>query len=402
MAPVAPLEAPKTTSYRSTVSERSRSFQYLSYAFLAFVCVIALDVGARVSFPYWPINHYDSPNRSWIYWSVRDFKAQPKAPDIVLMGSSLMLEALNTGDATYLHAPQTVTLHHTSYCLQDDIEKITGKKPSVFSFAIAGQMASDAYAITSTLLKDKSKPNTIVYGIAPRDFMDNTLTNVGSTETFRYLSRVGDLHSAFAASNPPFWDTVDNSLSQISFLYEHRADFLCLQQQAIKNILNLFGKQDYDNYHVPFNLRKIAMVNLPEDVACNETQVNPYGDPPVPYLDNLPEYKQRYAHMNNKMFKNQLLYLGKLLQFGKQQNIRIVLVNMPLTADNVSIMPTGFYDQYLQNVSTLASQNNAQLIDFNDPKLFNRGYFADSAHLNGLGGIRFFELLSEKLADLKH
>jgi hypothetical protein len=29
--------------------------------------------------------------------------------------------------------------------------------------------------------------------------------------------------------------------------------------------------------------------------------------------------------------------------------------------------------------------------------MFNRGYFADSAHLNGLGGMRFFELLSEAL-----
>jgi hypothetical protein len=270
-------------------------------------------------------------------------------------------------------------------------------KPHTFSFAIAGQMASDAYAISSTLLKGKDKPATIIYGIAPRDFMDNTLTNVTTTETFRYLARVEDLSKTFAAASPSFFEIMDRGLESISFIYKHRVDLLCMQQRAAKSFLEQFGNRDLDTYKVPFELRRIALKDMLEDVASNETMVCPYGDPPVPYLDNLAEYRQRYAHMNTKMFKSQLGYLEQLLQYGKEQNINVVLVNMPLTTDNVALMPPGFYNNYLAQIHTLSAKYNSKVIDMNVPGLFNRGYFADSVHLNGLGGIRFFQLLSDDL-----
>ncbi len=75
-------------------------------------------------------------------------------------------------------------------------------------------------------------------------------------------------------------------------------------------------------YNVPFELRRIALREMIEDIASNETMVCPYGDPPVPYLDNLAEYRQRYAHMNAKMFDSQLGY-DQLLQYGKEQNINV-------------------------------------------------------------------------------
>jgi|LakMenEpi03Aug12_release.lakeMendotaPanAssembly.Ray.scaffolds.fasta_scaffold171158_2 hypothetical protein len=371
--------------------------RYLSYGLLALAALVILDVGARLSYPYWKSDKFDSPNKSWIWWAVSDFRKQPQTPDVVLLGSSLMLEALNTGDATYLHKPQNVSLHHTSSCLQDDLAAKLSYKPHTFSFAIAGQMASDAYAISSTILQGKDKPTTIVYGIAPRDFMDNTLTNVTTTETFRYLSRVGDLSKTIAAARPSFFEVMDHWFEDVSFIYKHRVDLLCMQQHAAKTLLEQLGHRDLDRYKVPFELRRIALTDLLEDVASNETMVCPYGDPPVPYLDNLAEYRQRYAHMNAKMFKNQLGYLEQLLQYGKEQQINVVLVNMPLTADNVALMPPGFYKNYLAQVQDLSSKYNSRLFDMNLEGMFNRGYFADSAHLNGLGGMRFFELLSEAL-----
>lgn len=286
--------------------------RYLSYGLLALAALVILDVRARLSYPYWNSDKFDSPNKSWIWWAVSDFHKQPQTPDVVLLGSSLMLEALNTGDATYLHKPQNVSLHHTSSCLQDDLAAKLDYKPHTFSFAIAGQMASDAYAISSTVLKGKDKPTTIVYGIAPRDFMDNTLTNVTTTETFRYLSRVGDLSKTIAAAKPSFFEVMDHWFEDVSFIYKHRVDILCMQQHAAKTLLAQLGHRDLDEYKVPFELRRIALKDLLEDVASNETMVCPYGDPPVPYLDNLAEYRQRYAHMNAKMFKNQLGYLEQL------------------------------------------------------------------------------------------
>ena len=374
-----------------------RGARYASYALCAVAALILLDFGARLSSPSWHYDRYDSPNKSWIWWAVTDFNNQPAPPDVVLLGSSLILEAINTGDATYQHKLQNAVLHHNSICLQDDLKAKLGYTPSTFSFAIQGQMASDAYVIASTLLKGNAKPATIIYGIAPRDFMDNTLTNVTTTETFRYLSRVGDLSKTIAAAKPSFFEVVDHWLENISFIYKHRVDLACLAQKAGTSALNSLGYYHLDVYLVPFELRRIALKELPEDVARNETMVYPYGQPPVPYQDNLDEYKQRYAHMNAKMFKNQLGYLEQLLQYGKEQNINVVLVNMPLTAANVATMPPGFYQNYLAEIAALSAKHKSKLIDLNLPGMFNRGYFADSAHLNGLGGMRFFELLSDAL-----
>ncbi|CAN5215753.1 hypothetical protein BH10CYA1_BH10CYA1_43990 [soil metagenome] len=390
----AKIPSPVRSAPRPTTIGGAR---YLSYALIAVAALVLLDVGARLSYPLWNIDRFDSPNKSWIWWAVSDFHKQSPTPDVVLLGSSLMLEAINSGDATYLHKPQNVSLHHTSSCLQDDLAAKLGYKPRTFSFAIAGQMASDAYAISSTLLNGKSKPTTIVYGIAPRDFMDNTLTNVTTTETFRYLSRVGDLSKTIAAARPSFFEVLDHWFENVSFIYKHRVDLACIQQYAAKSVLNSIGYHNLDTYRVPFELRRIALREMVEDMASNETMVCPYGNPPVPYLDNLAEYRQRYAHMNAKMFKSQLGYLEQLLQYGKEQNINVVLVNMPLTADNVATMPPGFYQNYLSQIVGMAGKYNSKLIDMNIPGMFNRGYFADSAHLNGLGGMRFFELLSASL-----
>jgi hypothetical protein len=392
----APSRTPSTVKPATTPATMRRA-RYTSYMLITIAALVLLDVGARFSYPYWNMDRYNSPNKSWIWWAVDDFRKQPQAPDVVLLGSSLMLEALNGGDATYLHKPQNVSLHHKSVCLQDNLKRSTNSQIRTFSFAIAGQMASDAYVISSTLLSGKSKPTTIIYGIAPRDFMDNMLTNVTTTETFRYLSRVGDLSNIATSARPSLWEATESALGKVSFLYQHKTDLAYLQQCGIKSFLKIFAHGDLEDYRVPFELRKIAMKEMPEEIASNETLVCPYGDPPVPYLDNLNEYRQRYAHLNKQMFADQVSFLERLLKYGRAQKINVVLVNMPLTADNVATMPPGFYQNYLSTISKLASTYDSKLIDLNQQGMFNRGYFADSAHLNGLGGIRFFTLLSDAL-----
>jgi hypothetical protein len=381
----------------ATTPATTRRVRYSSYVLITVAALVLLDLGARLSYPYWNVDRYNSPNKSWIWWAVDQFRKQPQAPDLVLLGSSLMLDALNSGDATYLHTPQNVSLHHKSVCLQDNLARSTNSQIRTFSFAIAGQMASDAYVISSTLLKEKSKPTTIIYGIAPRDFMDNMLTNVSTTETFRYLSRIGNLSDIVVSSRPSFWETIETALAKVSFLYQHKSDLAYLQQCGTKLFLKMFGHSNLEHYRVPFELRKIAMKEMPEEIASNETMVCPYGHPPVPYQDNLSEYRQRYAHLNKRMFADQVSYLQRLLKYGQAQKINVVLVNMPLTADNLATMPAGFYQNYLSTISGLSSTYDSTLIDLNQPGLFNRGYFADSAHLNGLGGMRFFTLLSDAL-----
>jgi len=144
-------------------------------------------------------------------------------------------------------------------------------------------------------------------------------------------------------------------------------------------------------------LRKIALTELPEDFGPNELKVAPYDPTTNKYRDNLGEYRHRYAQINKKMLDDQLRYLTRLSTFCKDQGINLILVNMPLTEDNMALMPNGIYKDYLDKVHTITKQYQCSILDLNHPSLFPKYLFADSVHLNGLGGERFFDLLSDQL-----
>ena len=370
-----------------------------SYVCIAIAALVLFDVSARVSSRAWPVDKYSSPNRSWIWWATDQFRKQPERPQVVLLGSSLMMAALHGGDATYSNAPQNVTLHHKANYLEALLAQKTHQPVNTFAFAIGGQMVSDAYAISSTILRGDRKPETIVYGVAPRDFMDNMLASPASTETFRYMNHLGGLADEALPARSTFWEKVEYGVERLSFLYDHRNDFVYLQNKYARGILaTAIGVKDLDYVHTPFPLRKIAMAQLPEDTGVNEIMILPYNPQRDKYEDNTPEYRSRYRSFNKKKFDTQLSFLDKLGNLCKQEGINLVLVNMPITPQNVALMPPGLYDSYLSSLKTACTTYGAQIVDLNQPQVFRQDCFADSVHLNGHGGKVFFEQLANRLA----
>lgn len=339
-----------------------------------------------------------SPNMSWVWWNVRDFRQLKQAPDIVLLGSSLMMAPLHGGDAAYLKVGQNVALHHRSILLEDLLKKTFGESYRTFAFALGGEMVSDAYAISATMLKGDRKPQTIIYGIAPRDFMDHALPSPASTEIFKYMDRVGDLSAIEKDSYGSFWERAEHQLSKLSFIYKHRPDFIYIQQRWAKSLAHkLLGYGDLEKDNAPLHIRKQAFLELPENHGPASLFVDAPGEAPEPFDLNLNEYRFRYRKINVKQFNCQLSFLEKLLTFCKKENINIILVNMPLTQDNLALMQPGFYQGYLDKVSALSTAYGASLIDMNDPKLFQNKHFLDSVHLNSRGGQHFFEVMVDKI-----
>lgn len=228
--------------------------------------------------------------------------------------------------------------------------------------------------------------------------MDNMLTSAASTETFRYMSRLGGVRDVAISARTTFWEKAEYALSQVSFLYDHRLGFVYLQNKYARSILAHVGFKDLDFVHAPFPLRKIALLQLPEDNGPNELMIMPYRTDET-FTDNLPEYRMRYKSFKKRLFDVQFAFLNRLAEYCQSQGIQLVLVNMPLTRDNVAIMPPGFYDFYMTSVRGAATKYDARFIDLNKPDVFDQRCFADSVHLNGLGGKKFFEVLSASLLD---
>lgn len=372
-----------------------------SYAIWAIAAIVLFDLFVRLSIGSWPIDPYNSPNRSWVWWAVQDFRkatASPESkPDVVLLGSSLMMAALHGGDATFLNLPQNVAFHHRAQILEELLQKKTGTRVNTFAFAIGGQMASDAYALTSTLLSGPNQPKAIIYGIAPRDFMDNTLASPASTETFRYMSRLGGLQDVGWQSRTGFWEQAEYGLAQLSALYEHRLDFVYLQNKYVKEILkHTLAFKNLDEVHTPFPLRKLALLELPEDQGPNDLMILPFKKEEYKFDDNLNEYRMRYRAFKPKQFEMQLAFLERMLKFCHERGTAVYLVNMPLTQDNVGLMPPGFYDNYKRRIASLAQNFGAVVVDMHDPATFSKDLFADSVHMNGAGGVKFFQVLADR------
>ena len=377
-----------------------------SFVIQGFVCLVVLDLLLRFlgTAGYLGFNPLRVSHRSWVYWNEREFlldaKASKQKPlNTALFGSSLMMSALHGGDAVYLNKPQNVTLHHKSQLFKDLVEKRSGKSDNNFAFALGGEMVSDAYILFKGMLEQGQgcRPEKLIYGIAPRDFMDHALPSVTSTEIYRYMRRVTDLAEIEKQARTSPTEKLELWLSKLSYIYQHREEFLYLQSRYAKFICRkLLGAGDLDLVHAPMHIRKQAFLELPEDSAPNEVIVTPPVGP-EPYVDNSSEYRNRYRKYREYQFAEQLGYLEKLLKLAKANNTEVILVNMPLTQANMNLMPSGFYQNYYNRVENLAKLNGARLLDLNDQKLFPIEYFGDGVHMNTRGGKRFFEVLVDKL-----
>jgi len=383
------------------MAKEGRAKAFLSsYVLLGLFMLLIVDVCFRVADSTFHLTDpLESPNRSLIWWTVNGFAKEKSAPDIALLGSSLMMTAHHAGDATKLNEVQNEVSHFHSSCLQDFIAQKTGQKPTTFSFAIAGQMASDSYLIARSLLAGIKQPKVIIYGIAPRDLIDHTLPSVSSTETFKYLSRIDDLSDVALSARNSFNEMFQFGLEKALYTLSRRPNLLAWQHK-LAYTLAPYGQDAItaNELKTPFVLRQIAYRELPDDSGSNELRVGPYGAEYEPFRDNTAEYRQRYASIKQKTYASQLGYLEKLMKLTKERGIQLIVVNMPLTPGNVSLMPPGFYDQFKNKVSAMSAANGAEFLDMNKPNVFEQKHFADTVHLNGLGGVQFFKLLSEELA----
>jgi hypothetical protein len=385
---------------------------WASFVALGALLFLLTDLSLRLA--YHP-NALETPYRSWIYSAVADYPSSGPKPNIVILGSSLMVACVNDGDATTLAGEIDGTTHHRSITLEKALEQSKGGQGQATlsqSFAIGGQMASDAYAILRTLFDSKNAsikqrfalPQVIVWGIAPRDLMDATFTDPDISTTVMYLDNLTADHDALGTRKPYIWRQLEYLADACFYSYDQRQHFVLLQKQVVYGFLSalhLIAPGDLGTVKTPQELLLIARRELPEDNGLRQWMVKPQGQPITQFEDNSKEYISRYNPFKDKLFNLQSGYLDKFLMLAHGLGIKVLLVNMPLTRDNMSLIPAGKYQLYLQTVKDLAQRSQANFVDFNDGKQFTHEFFNDPVHLNGYGSQRFFQAVGKKISQDK-
>jgi hypothetical protein len=110
------------------------------------------------------------------------------------------------------------------------------------------------------------------------------------------------------------------------------------------------------------------------------------------------DYIERYRHPNEQMFTQQLAYLSKLLELAKSENIKVVLVNMPLSPINIMLLGSDRYQKFEDRIARFSQSKSISFLNLSDQVIFPNELFEDSAHLNAFGGKLFIDRLVNGLS----
>ena len=377
----------------------------LSSALVALILFGLLNVYLTVQNPI-HFDRYQFPYKGWAWWIMQDLKGDKSPHNLAVLGSSLTVSSLNSADATFYNKSVDLVYYHKTRYLDEKLKEALGAKSDkkiafdTFNLSIPGQMPSDALMALMAMIKTGHKPDVIIYGVAPRDFIDSVLAGPQDTEPFTYLSRVVDI-SPFENEifTEPF-GKINLALPKNLYFYKFATDFQMKAGKLYQSLIDQIAPEP--NKSKPFTYWD--RVKLFPDYKKGEfhPQANMCApsdlSKPMEYKDNSIEYVHRYKKMNQVAFETQMNFLGRLADFTEKNGITLVLVNMPLTTDNLKLLKKEYYDMYWSRLEPFSERKNTVLFDMNDHTIFKKSEdFHDGVHMNARGGLKFVDHLVERM-----
>ena len=90
----------------------------------------------------------------------------------------------------------------------------------------------------------------------------------------------------------------------------------------------------------------------------------------------------------------QMGFMERLLKLARDREMKVLIVNMPLTKDNRDLMPAGFYQEFSDEVARLTSENGAAYADHGADEDFDNNDFWDTAHMSYQGGFKLLDKIT--------
>ena len=174
---------------------------------------------------------------------------QANLPPIVFLGSSLVNAALLNANPAFLP-------HH-------------------FNWAISGQHPSDAYFISKAMFTANSKPKLLIYGLAPRDLMNNSLPSPASTETVRLFSHVLNVFSLPSNTFIDLTDRASFTFNRSIFQRDRRECFVRISTDLLNSLLR------------DINAPQLISADLPKHPS-DPSDPSDSSDPKVPSAPKVP------------------------------------------------------------------------------------------------------------------
>ncbi|CAN5452528.1 hypothetical protein BH10CYA1_BH10CYA1_26780 [soil metagenome] len=329
----------------------------------------------------------------WTWWITRNYLGRRTAPDIALMGSSQMGSATFAADAHTLNQVLDCVTHRSGSTLEKEIFDRTGKRIDTYNFAMGGSMASDAYMISKALFKGDKKPKMVVVGVSPRDFIDNTLPSVSSTEPFTFFAPFVELGEL---TNIAFPDV----LAEANFIVKQN-----LPLERIHEAADAAAKKYQQE--APTKMTAIpkasehrtllrAVLGSVDEVRLNEWLI-PATIPAWIFEDNTKEYLNRFKNCRPPIYKAEKAFFNEFLANMDALHIPVLVVGMPSLAANRTILPNDFWTEFRGDIDGMCKAHNAKWVDNTDNPNFVMTDYLDTVHLNASGGTKIFSAIAKSI-----
>jgi hypothetical protein len=374
----------------STEPNKAKMPRVAFFAALALFAVANLAIAAMHSFYQKPIAEEvlssnpqaASHRKEWTWWLARKWLEQPKAPDVVIFGSSQMGSAICAADAQHDMKVVDALLHRHVTSLEDELATRMGQKVSVFSLASPGAMCSDAYMASKALFRDNLKPKVVIIGVGPRDFIDASLTYAASTEPFRFYMRY-------------------TNLGKLTFVaYNDVMSWLQFGMDALPcHKLGTYLQAKAQEAPQEFQDGTAGATGLAAVLGAGPAEPGkwlvPANIPQDMWRDNTKEYKNRFKKPNTPVYAAEQKFFDAFLANMQSQRIPVIVVGMPSMTMNRDLLTPKFWNKFRSNVSTVCAMHNAQFLDLTDSPVFEKNDYLDTIHLNASGGAKLFSILAK-------
>ncbi|MDZ4834854.1 MAG: hypothetical protein SGJ27_13835 [Candidatus Melainabacteria bacterium] len=413
----------------------------LSRFVLSLLIFIVVGYGAGLAIG--PIvDKYDYPIHSWSWWSVRGIRdavdnakaERAPVPNTILLGSSLMVVAMAESDATWSKQRLDLTTYRKARYF-DSLLSAQGPRPGAGSLpaqgskhgslsptpvnapnlklgsllqtinlASPGQLVSDAYLTLKEALNEGLKPRLVIYGIAPRDMIDSTMESALDTECYRYLSRLvptSELEPLLSSSEV---SSLSRKVSSALPLARRSLDIQLKCFETASSWRDKALKNGLAGEAMPLEKRMMLLSTYePLDMVPGfiHAEVAQRADVDKVYRDNSKDYIARYRKPDFRFYNGQLQCLSNLIDLCEQNDIHLMVVNMPLRRCNVDLIDSQIYAKYIKDVSALVAAKGSTYADLCEFQSYSKQDYRDPVHLNGFGGMKFINRLANLISETR-
>lgn len=313
-------------------------------------------------------------------------------PQLLVLGSSLPMEAIARYDAEYTGSfdeknLDAVRKYTGASYLEHLIAEKNGTSMTAFNLTCVACMASDAELILRRVVEAGRAPQIVIFGIGPRDFIDNIVPAVGKTPVCRLLTNRITLPEIITQARP-LDETRDLLMGQLVYLYKVRGDYKTMLTGWACDLLS-HPADLYESNQLAKIEKQQTQTELPQTALKSSSKPAMKRS----QFADLPEWKERYLPANFERFEKEKTSFENMLATCKKNGIRMIVVNMPLTSENKKLIPDKLYARYKNEVCKLPAKFGDELIDLDSNKAFKLSDFYDSAHVNSQGGKKVQDLM---------